>query len=215
MQTIVRLSVFATACLMAQTAQSRPISYPGGVMPMIKNDGDVNAFQLDYSPAANYAIGYTGEYWRDKEYTIQSLQFNYLVKRWNNPNSQGNFYIESGAGIAYSDAGDFDHDIEPVFFTGVTADWEDRRYLVSYQNRYTEAGKIDDFFMQSARIGIAPYEGEYGDLHTWLMLQVDHKPESDDNITVTPLVRLFKGTHLIEGGISNKGSLLFNWTMTY
>ena len=69
--------------------------------------------------------------------------------------------------------------------------------------------------MQSARVGIAPYIGDYGDLHTWLMLQVDHVPESDEQITVTPLVRLFKDVHLLEAGMSNQGDVLFNYILRF
>ena len=182
---------------------------------MTMNNGEMNSLNLTYSPTSQYSIGYTGEYWREDDYTIQSLLFNYSLKRWNSPDSQGNLYLESGVGVAYSDTGDFEHKTEPAAFAGVTADWENRRYLVSYQNRYTEAGDIDNFFMQSARIGVAPYIGEYGDLHTWLMLEVDHNPESENNVTVTSLVRLFKGTNLIEAGVSNQKELMFNWMIQF
>jgi hypothetical protein len=119
--------------------------------------------------------------------------------------------LQSGAGIAYSDTGDFDDEIQPAIFTGILADWENRRIFTSYENRVTDAGDIDHHFMQAARVGIAPYIGEYGDLHTWLMLEIEHHPTSDDKITLTPLVRLFKGTNLVEAGMSNHGELLFNW----
>lgn len=69
--------------------------------------------------------------------------------------------------------------------------------------------------MQSARVGWAPYEGDYGDLHTWLMLEVDHSPESEDNFTVTPLIRMFKGVHLVEAGMNNHGEVLFNYVLRY
>ena len=74
---------------------------------------------------------------------------------------------------------------------------------------------IDDFFQQSARVGWAPYEGDYGDLHTWLMVQVDHIPEADDTITVTPLIRLFKNVHLFEAGINNQGDFKLNYILRY
>ena len=106
-------------------------------------------------------------------------------------------------------------EVDSAVFTGLAADWEDRRYFVSYENRYTEAGDVDDFYMQSARIGVAPYIGEYGDLHTWLMLQVEHRPEADEAVTVTPIVRLFKDVHLVEAGMNNQGSLLFNYVIRY
>lgn len=194
----------------ATTAQARPVSYPGGTTAMFMNDGDVNSMHLHYSPTARYSLGYKGEYWRKGEYSIHALQMNNLLKRWNNPDSQANLYLKSGIGVAVDD-----NETQEAAFTGIAADWEDRRYFVSYENRYTHAGDIDDFYTQTARIGIAPYIGEYGDVHTWAMLQVDHKPEGDDPVTVTPLVRVFKDTHLLEAGISNQGDVLFNWVMRF
>ena len=141
---------------------------------------------------------------------FHGAQLNYLVKRWNAEASQANFYMKSGAGAAYSDLGRFDGKTEAAGFTGIAMDWEDRRFFTSYSNRYTHAGDIDKFYMQSARVGVAPYIGDYGDVHTWLMLQGDHSPEGDDHFTVTPLVRFFKGEYLAEAGISNHGDILFN-----
>ncbi len=34
---------------------------------------------------------------------------------------------------------------------------------MKYENRYIEAGKIDNSFMQSITLGFAPYIGDYGD----------------------------------------------------
>ncbi len=201
--------------LIIPSAHARPVSYPGGVTAMTVNNGDLNSAHIHYSPNANYSVGYKFEYWRDREFTFNGVQVNNLLKRWNMPASQANLYLKSGLGIAYSDKDGFDHETSAAGFTGLAADWENRRFFTSYENRYTEAGEIDDFYQQSARIGVAPYIGDYGDLHTWLMLQVDHAPENDHSITVTPLVRLFKGVHLLEGGVSNQGEILFNYVIRY
>ncbi len=215
MRKFMTITCIATMSVAAQNAQARPVSYPGGLTAMTMNNGDVNSLHLHYSPTAKYSLGYKGEYWRGGNYTIQAVQMNNLVKRWNNPNSQANIYLKSGIGVAYSDEGAFDSESNLAAFTGVAADWEDRRLFVSYENRYTEAGDIDNFYMQSGRVGIAPYIGDYGDLHTWLMVQVDHVPEAKEQLTLTPMVRLFKGVHLIEGGMSNQGDLLFNYVIRY
>lgn len=196
-------------------AQARPVSYPGGFTVMTMNDADRHSAHLHYSPTAKYSIGYRAEYWRDSDMQLHALQMNNLLKRWNGPASQANLYLKSGIGLAQSDKGNFDNKIEAAAFTGIATDWETRRYFISYENRYTEAGDIDDFYMQSARVGIAPYVGDYGDLHTWLMLETQHSPENKDPWTVTPLVRLFKGVNLMEAGISNKGDILFNWVIRY
>lgn len=215
MRKFMSLALFSAVALSAQNVQARPVSYPGGITAMTMNSGSANTLHLHYSPSAKYSVGYKGEYWRSGDYTIQAVQVNNLLKRWNNPDSQANVYLKSGAGIAYSDKGDFDGETEPAFYTGIAMDWEDRRYFTSYENRYTEAGDIDDFYMQSARVGVAPYVGEYGDLHTWLMLHVEHVPEAKEKVSVTPLVRLFKGVHLAEFGMSNQGDVTFNYVIRY
>ena len=198
-----------------EPATARPVSYPGGWTFTTENNGDMNSGVLHYSPTAKTSFGYRYEYWRDREFSFNGIQMNNLLKRWNQPNSQANIYLKSGLGAAYSDLGDFSGEINAAGFTGLAVDWENRRYFVSYENRYTEAGDIADFYMQSARLGWAPYVGDYGDLHSWLMLRIDHVPEREHKTTLTPLVRFLKKVHLVEFGMNNHGELLFNYTFRY
>lgn len=195
--------------------QARPVSYPGGWTAMFNNDGDKNTAHLHYSPTAKTSVGYKFEYWRDKDFTLNAVQMNNLIKRWNKKDSQANIYLKSGLGVVHGDNSAGQSKTELGGFTGIATDWENRRFFTSYENRYTEAGDIDDFYQQSARIGWAPYEGDYGDTHTWLMLQVEHAPEAEDNFTVTPLVRVFKGVHLLEAGMNTRGEVLFNYVFRY
>ncbi len=207
--------VFFVAVLVianATVADARPVSYPGGWTMMFMNNGDANTAHLHYSPTAKYSVGYKFEHWRDRGFNLNAAQLNGLVKRWNEKDSQANFYVKGGIGIA-SERGTSNDDM--AGFAGISTDWENRRLFFQYENRYTEAGNIDDFFGQSARVGWAPYEGDYGDLHTWLMVEVDHSPESEDSFTVTPLMRFFKGVHLVEAGMSNQGEALFNYVLRY
>ena len=194
---------------------ARPVSYPGGWTLMTMNDGDKNSVHVHYSLTAKTSIGYKFEYWPDKELNLHALQINKLLKRWNKTESQANFYIKSGVGVAYSDLGLFDNESGASAFTGIAVDWEDRRRFISYENRFTDIDGIDDFFQQSARVGWAPYQGDYGDLHTWLMLQIEHMPEATDEHTVTPLVRFFKDVHLLEFGVNNHNKVLFNYIFRY
>ena len=201
--------------LVIPTADARPVSYPGGWTLMLMNNGDVNSAHAHYSLTAKTSVGYKFEYWRDRDFTLNAVQMNNLLKRWNEKDSQANLYLKSGVGIAHSNGGPKDGETSAAGFTGIAADWENRRFFTSYENRYTEAGEIDDFFMQSARVGWAPYEGDYGDVHTWIMLQAEHTPESEHNFTVTPLVRVFKDVHLFEAGMSTRGEVLFNYVFRY
>lgn len=195
--------------------QARPISYPGGWMVMQMNDSFSNSLHINYTPTPKYSIGYKGEYWRDGDWQFHGAELDYLVKRWNNPQSQANLYLQSAAGIAYSDAGSFNDKTEPAAFTGVSIDWEDRRFFTMYENMIMYAGDIDKFYSQKARVGIAPYIGDYGDLHTWLMLQVNHDPKHDDEFVFTPMVRLFKSEYLAEAGVSDNGDILLNFSIIF
>lgn len=177
---------------------------------MTYHDKDSNWFHAHYSPSIRYSVGWRHEYFRKESVHADYAQLNILLKRWNNPASQANLYLKSGAGIAYkSDKADVSG------FSGLAADWEDRRYFVSYENRFVYAGEFDKFAKHEARIGIAPYIGGHGDLHTWLMLQANYSPGEKDDFSLTPLVRLFKGPTLIEVGYNFDGGIMFNATHTF
>ena len=96
-------------------------------------------------------------------------------------------------------------------FSGISVDWEDRQYFVSYQNRVNYNSSIDTFFLQKARIGFAPYVGDYGDFHTWVMLQVESMTKTKNKIIYTPMLRMFKGDFLTEVGLTNYKDFMFNF----
>ncbi len=162
---------------------------------MLHNDGMMNVSHIHYSPTVNYSIGWRHEYMRDSGAHADMAQLNWLIKRWNNPESQANLYLFSGAGIAYD--GD---NTEPAAFTGLSVDWEDRRWFVQYENRFFHAGRFDKYVNHKARIGIASYKGDFGDLHTWLMMEIGYNAKKDNSLTTTPLIRLFQGPVLGEAG---------------
>ncbi len=209
------LHAFILMSVSLQPAWSRPVSYPGGFTAELVNNGSQHSALFHYSPTAKYSIGLRNEYRREGEYKLTSAQLNYLIKRWNKKDSQANLYLKSGVGYADRNSSQFEDNSSVAGFSGLAADWESRRYFISYENRYIEAGSVDDGFMQSAKIGVAPYIADYGDLHSWFMVAVDHEPENEDTFTVTPLVRFFKDVYLVEAGISNHSDVLLNMTIRF
>ncbi len=203
------LTVMIAVCF-ATLGEARPVSYPGGWTVMQKNDKEKSSLHWHYSPTAKYSVGYKGAYWYEKKIQTHSLQLNNLLKRWNQIDSQANFYLKSGVGIAHDTSNELDHTVQPHVYTGLALDWEDRRYFTKYENSYHYFGDFDREFEQSITLGIAPYIGEYGDLHTWLMLKLDHKPDDPDQFRVTPFVRFIKGVSMFEMGISDEGDVLGN-----
>lgn len=74
---------------------------------------------------------------------------------------------------------------------------------------------VETSVWQRARVGVAPYKANYDDLNTWFMVQVDHHPAKDDTLVVTPLVRFFYDTTLIEAGYSSNNHVMFNWVLQF
>ena len=207
-----RLFIIACLCsLLPSPAQARLISYAGGWMFMSDNDQFANRASMVYSPTATTGIGPFIDHYRDTGGDLAGLDFNWLAKRWNNADSQGNLYFLSGLGVASGDGNQ-----RLGGFAGMEGDWESRRYYMSYENRYTDAGRsVRQEFQEMGRIGIAPYVAESGSLHTWLMLQADHFPENRRSWIVTPMVRMFKSEYLVEAGVANNGDPMLNRMITF
>ncbi len=194
-----------------QVAEAKPISYVNGFMVMQENDETGNTLSLDYTIDPKLAVGlYAKQENGGKEFKTIGPQVNTLIKRWNLPEGQGNIFNMSGAGISR-----YHGDNEFSAWTGFLADYETRRIFTSYELRLMYADDIEKSAWQRARVGFAPYIAGYDDLNTWLMVQVDHHPAKPDNIVVTPLVRFFYKTTLVEAGYSSNDHVMFNWLLQF
>jgi len=181
---------------------------------MQNNNWEHSRLHLHYSPDYKHSVGIVLENENDTNRYNTNLQFNYLLDRQNTDNSQANAYLKMAAGIAFD--GD---EKEPNTSIAIAGDWETRRYFISYEAIGDYAGDIDNgSFHQYGRVGVAPYVANYGNIHTWLMLQVEHHPEElndDDQLIATPLIRLFRGDYLAELGINTNGDAMFNWYVRF
>ena len=198
---IAAVAALAT-CAMPPALHARPVSYEGGWTLIEETDRQSTALWTHYTVSPNLSIGLRNEWDRKSDFLFNGVQATYLAKRWFGENYQANIYSFAGAGVASGVNGNPANTVG-AGFVGILADWETRRWFVSYKARLFEGGEIiDTAFMQAARIGYAPYEGNTGDLHTWLMVEVDHRPDNVDPVGVTPLIRFFKGAALLEVGWS-------------
>ena len=178
--------------LMVFNADARPISYSGGTTIMYKSDTFNDSIYLHYSPTYKYSIGL--ERAKNKFYksTENYFRFTYLVNRKNTDISQRNLYFQSGVLVDDADG----------FFYGMHGDWETRRWFTAlgYEN---VVNGIENYSNQYLQLGVAPYLGDYGDLHTWIMLKTK-KNTLLDGWSTYPVLKFFRGDFLIEIGYNNK-----------
>lgn len=198
----------ALAIGLASSAHARPVSYPGGWTVLQNNDSLANSLWVHYSPDARYSVGYYGQYDRAEEWTAHTVRATRLVRRWNEKASQGNLYAWGAVGAADLGGG---ADARGAGFAGVSADWETRRVFIMGEAKAAQIGATSDVEFLG-HVGFAPYAGDYGDLHLWLMLQAQHKPTAAEPMITTPMARLFWDTNLVELGWQiETEAVMFNW----
>ena len=171
---------------------ARPISYSGGSTIMSFSDNIKDSLYYHYSPSYKYSVGI--ENIRDKYFNdnYSYVRFTYLLNRKNTESSQRNLYLQSGISSEGFNK----------FFYGMHGDWETSRLFVGFGLKETKK-KIHDYSEQYYQIGVAPYLGDYGDLHTWIMIKA--KENSLENKWSTyPVLKFFKGNVLAEFGYGEK-----------
>ncbi len=177
---------------------------------MGEHDFSKTTADVMYSATANdaFGVGYVNSH--SDDYEGYMAHYNRLLKRWNFPDAQANIFALSGVGIV-----DDGKDEDLAGSIGIEIDAEDRRFYGLYQNEYIKGGDIVDEFTQKFRLGVAPYIANYDDLHTWLIMEVRHRPKQDDNIILQPTIRMFMGNYLWETGITEHGDITLNFAMNF
>ena len=198
-RTLSLLSPLLLALVLALEASARPVSYVGGWTIIETSNRQSTAALVHYTATPKLSVGGRMEWDRNTDFVMTAVQPTWLAKRWFGQDFQANVYLTGGLGFATGIDGNA-MGSDAAYFAGVMADWETRRHFLSYEARFLDAGHFGNDFMQAGHVGWAPYEGDTGDLHTWLMLEVDHRPDALESVGVTPMIRFFKNTLLVELG---------------
>ena len=193
-------------------AHARPVSYPDAWTVMIKNDVQQYSFHAHYTLDVNHSLGLRLRYDRDDDVVFTGAQLNRLFKRWNKPDSQANWYGRIAVGHVQDEKPDLlAQDDDLGIFLGTSADWETRRWFISGAVEYWDFGRYGQKQSFHSRLGVAPYIANTGALHTWIMLEGHNRPESNDPMTGTLLLRFFKGPSLLELGIDDNTNPMVNY----
>jgi hypothetical protein len=206
------LLLFFLTFSFASVVTAKPLSYVGGTMVMQENDETGHTLSIDYTFDPHFALGLYSKYEinQENEFWMAGPQLNWLLKRWNLTDGQGNVFAMSGAGQARQGTRS-----EPAAWLTLLGDYETRRVYFSYESRFMYARDIEKSVWQRAYAGFAPYLADYEQLNTWLLLRLDHHPAKRDHFVATPVVRFFYKTIWLEAGYSSNNHVMVNWTVQF
>lgn len=187
---------------------AHPVAFKNSTAVMIWNQAFMTDHWISYSFQSNMALTARTMRIEMKEGRMNyyAPQFNYLVKRWNETNSQANIYIYGSYGIAH-----VLNQSDRASQVGIEMDAESRKHYVSFKYEKMWTPIADDMDMIKARVGIAPYEAEFNEVASWFMIQYQRHPILVKENVVTPLIRIFYKSFLLEGGVSTDGDWMTNF----
>ncbi len=204
-----QISILAFISLtLASQAFAHPVAYQGATGVMTWNQPFMTDNWLTYSFRSDAALAGRVMRFEMPEGRMQYFggQLDYLVKRWNETDSQANIYTYGSYGAV-----NFQNRNGAAGLAGVEADVESRKYFASVKSEKMWASLGPDYFGYEARLGIAPYEAEYAEIATWFMIQYEYHPSLVKAYAVTPLARLFYKNFLFEAGVSTEGDWMSNF----
>jgi len=191
------------ASLLPALAFANPVSFKDGwgIMPTYMPDW--HDLQVNYSVTNRYSVGLSESYREGKGHTTTFglLQGNYLIKRWNEMESQANVYASLGVGGRHDSR---EHDAL-AGYGGLEADYETRRIYTLLAGETLQSPNGVSFSRLRFRAGLAPYKAPIDELHTWVIVQSELMTGMDERWTVTPLLRFFLNNYAVEVGLSLEG----------
>ena len=176
-----------------------PVIFKGGKVFWVTQKPDYNDIRFGISQTSNWLIGGRLLEDRNSNESFVLINNNYLLKRWNAPNSQANIYLLSSVGINTKDN-------KEMGSFGIHGDWENRRYMVMQMMEYFSH---NESWVSGTRLAISPYTVDYTKMSVWLIANYEVTYQDDEySSTLIPVVRLFKGNYLVEFGKSKDNSFL-------
>jgi hypothetical protein len=193
-------------CLVAVAgpAAAHPVAYKGASQFMFTWDERMPMAEFYHSYTARTAFGL---HWTrfdegDDEHDAFILQHNWLVKRWNLPDAQANFWGALGAGASRAEGGG----AAALGLGYLRLDYETRRIYAAADATLYAGGDLTHL-VSRAGLGWAPYKAEFDQINTWILLIGEHATGMEDEFSLVPGFRFFWKNIFVELGASTKGDL--------
>lgn len=205
-------------CLTLALAAEAHMVRPKGTLSLMTDvNRDSTQFDTIYSFQYYWGVGlryYRLELEDGSEYKSYIPLTSFLLKRWNNEDSQGNIYAYGGVGQTDYSGGAQDFS-ETSRLYGLQADWETTKiyFMAKHESIKNSRETLREEYL--VRAGFSAYEASYYEMWTWYMLQVEQDRAQTDQITVTPLMRFFYKNILWEIGAPHRGGFIFSLMVDY
>ncbi|TAF42209.1 MAG: hypothetical protein EAZ65_03810 [Verrucomicrobia bacterium] len=122
--------------------------------------------------------------------------------------------VSSNLGVAAGLAQENDESTIPAGLGFFRADYETRRIYAAFDSKLVGSADLARD-VTSVSLGVAPYQAEFEELNTWLIVQLEHIGGMDDALTIIPKIRLFQGRHFLEIGCSLDGDPQLSFMMHF
>lgn len=204
---LIVLIIFLGTGLLSSVS-ARQVGFQGAFSLISENTPFMNDSIAHYTPHHRFSLGLRHIRLNQGAEDIYAglAQAAFLVHRWNKEDLQANLYVYGGAGGL-----EFDGQSGPAFLSGGQFDAEDRRFYGLFRFTSLHSGDIQDYYNFRGRLGVAPYIAGYDELNAWVMVQYDFRPDQTAEHRVTPFVRLFYKSILVELGSSTQGDWMINF----
>jgi len=205
-----RLGIFLASLigLCSINAHAMLVAYQDSFGIMGVNQAFHTELFLNYSLTPYFAVGERSIRFDTtdgiKQFFVPEADF--LVHRWNQPESQANIYAGGGYGVE-----SFQNQAQGVAMANVAVDWESRKYYLDTEFQSLLATDSKSYNSAKFRAGFAPYLAKFDELNTWFILQFETMPFVPNNPFLTPMVRLFYKNVLVEIGADFQGNWMFNY----
>jgi hypothetical protein len=209
MNRLARVAVLLALGLVPVITPAKPIAFAGGTTLMAEYAaGSMEEIQVFHAPKYFYSIGPGYLSVRNEErqetHSILYARANFLAKRWNLNDAQGNVFLWGGAGSTHVSRRPGD------LFTwtaGGQIDYETRRIYSSLKSELYDSSAFSHR-SDTLQLGVAPYEHDYDKIATWLVVQARrYAGDMSGDTEWALLLRLFTSRAWIEAGANTDGKL--------
>ena len=190
------------------SSHAHPVAFQNSIGIMGHHTPTLTHHQINYSFKYWLASGIHYIRRTDSAQQAAFASTNVLLKRWNGQALQANIYALMGVGTH-----DFLGGHRMAGLSALQFDIEDRKYY--FLSKHLEAFDQDQSQIRQSilRAGLAPYQGDFDDIHSWIILEWQRREIGSDVPVrdVTAFLRIFYNNLLFEVGQSFDGATKFNY----